>query len=301
MIRHTLFGMLFVAMIAAAASADQETGKPTEKEGAAKLVPLNKKGTVLLDAKGKRVVLKSKVVLREGTLEMLICPVRTKEHEAILAVDAKAYVVHTALLAIGAKTGKPAKFDPKFKPPTGQQIDIFFTWKDRTGKLRRANAKNWVRTVVRRYYTYKMKKLPADLKLPEKGKSELKFDDKVGELFWFGHMTKQQRDELLKRSKDAEYQKAINQFYRGSQPRQLESKWVFAGSGFDKNGAGEPVYLAELGSMICLANFPSAMIDVAQESSAQNGLALFEAHTERIPPLGTEVTVELIPVFKKKK
>jgi hypothetical protein len=26
---------------------------------------------------------------------------------------------------------------------------------------------------------------------------------------------------------------------------------------------------------------------------------LFEAYTERIPPIGTEVQIELIPVFKK--
>ena len=62
---------------------------------------LNKSGTVLVDFKGKRLLIKSDVVLREGMLEMLACLKQTKEHESILSVDAKAQLVHAGLIKIG--------------------------------------------------------------------------------------------------------------------------------------------------------------------------------------------------------
>ena len=50
-------------------------------------VPLNKQGTVLLDVDGKRLLLKTKVCLRDGVLEMFCCLKQTKEHESILAIE----------------------------------------------------------------------------------------------------------------------------------------------------------------------------------------------------------------------
>ena len=63
---------------------------------------MNKQETVLLDAEGKRLVLKGEVCLREGLLEMLVCLKQTKEHESILSVATKAQTVHAGLLALFA-------------------------------------------------------------------------------------------------------------------------------------------------------------------------------------------------------
>ena len=281
-----------------------ETQTKSPKDAAAKasedLTPLNRSKTVLLDRKGKRVLLKAKVVLREGLLEMLCCPTQTKEHESILAVDAKAYVVHAGLLALGAKPGKPAQFLPEFKPPTGQKIDIFLQWTDEKGKPHRAKAQEWIRDAVRRYYGEKLETMPPDVKIPKD--SELYYDDKHKELAWFGHMTVQQRDELTALSKDAAYRKAIKSFYDRSQPRLMQADFVFAGSGFYVDDDGQKYYQAEGGDLICVANFPSAMIDVSIESSASGEQNLaFEPVTERIPPVDTDVTIELVPVFEKPK
>src|SRR5580693_9121999 len=62
----------------------------------------------------RRVVVKAYVCLREGQLEGLLCRKFTKEHEYILAADADARHIHTALLAARAKPGSPVQFDPKF-------------------------------------------------------------------------------------------------------------------------------------------------------------------------------------------
>ena len=77
----------------------------------------------------------------------------------------------------------------------------------------------------------------------------------------------------------------------------MKADWVFAGSGFfTDEETGKKFYLAEDGDLICVANFGGATIDVAMPSSAESSELNFEAFTERIPPKGTAVTVELIPV-----
>ncbi len=266
-----------------------------------KPIPLNKKKTVLLDKANKRLLLKTKVVLREGLLEMFCCPIRTKEHESIVAVDAKAYVVHAGLLALGAKTGTPVKFTPKYVAPTGQELEIFVRWKDKAGKEHRMNSRKWMRYAVRRYFAHQLKALPAGFKLPDRKVIDLRYDDRVKELIWYGHMTGKQRDQLLKLSKDKAYRKAIYELHRRSQIREMDAKWVFVGSQFVVDpGTMKSRYLAETGSLICVANFATATIDITMNSSASAGNESFEPFTERIPPIGTEVIVEIQPVFPKK-
>jgi hypothetical protein len=290
-------------------------GKPAAEKPAAKeepgirpkpnaqgLIPLNKQGTVLIDPKAKKVVLKTKVVLREGLLEMFCCLSKTKEHESIVAVDAKAYVVHSGLLEIGAKTGAPVVFRPEFKPPTGQKIGVLVQWKDAKGETKRVAAQTWVRHALHRFYIANLDKLPADLTIPKEDEDiSLRYTEKFKELTWYGPMSVRQRDKLLGLSKGAGYQKIIQSFYDQTRPREMEADWLFTGSIMSKDPeTGEEMYNAEGGDLICVANFPTAMMDVSIRSSAEQAEGiLFEPYTERIPPVGTEVTVELIPVPEK--
>ncbi|MBN2476834.1 MAG: hypothetical protein JXB62_19665 [Pirellulales bacterium] len=76
--------------------------------------------------------------------------------------------------------------------------------------------------------------------------------------------------------------------------------WVFAGSGFWKDEeTGEEHYQAEGGDFICVSNFSSAMLDLPIESSQANSALVFQALTERIPPLATPVTLLLTPKLDK--
>lgn len=275
------------------ATADSSTVK------ASRPVPLNKKETVLLDTAGKRLILKSKVVLREGLLEMLCCLKQTKEHESILAIDAKAYVVHTGLLALGAEQGRPVRFTPEYVPPTGQKLKILLHWTDEQKKSHTISAKKWIRTATSKFFSTPLKKLPEGVTIPEDRR--LRFDARNHELTWFGPMTEAERDGFLKLSSDRDFRKGIESLYAQTQPREFSADWIFAGSGFyTDEQTGEKFYQAEGGDLICVANFPSATIDVAIES-ASSGENLFEAFTERIPPLDTEVTIELIPEFPSRQ
>jgi hypothetical protein len=94
----------------------------------------------------RRVVVSSRVVLREGQLEGLLCRKNTKEHEYILAADVDAVKIHAALLAAGAKPGSPVQFQPKFSPACGTPIKIRLQYvKD--GKTIVVPASDWVRDV----------------------------------------------------------------------------------------------------------------------------------------------------------
>jgi hypothetical protein len=44
-----------------------------------------------------------------------------------------------------------------------------------------------------------------------------------------------------------------------------------------------------------VSNFTNATLDVNGESANSNAALLYEAYAERVPPLGTEVTLELVP------
>jgi hypothetical protein len=83
----------------------------------------------------------SRLCLKEGLLELIACTKDTKEHESIIAIEAKPSHVHTALLLIGAKPGSPAQrqaIDPEMTryrdiPPSGSPVDVFLVFKDKEG------------------------------------------------------------------------------------------------------------------------------------------------------------------------
>ncbi len=197
-------------------------------DGYKKLMPdaelwINKdKGEVLVDGN---------VCLREGELEMFACTKNSKEHESVVAVNAKAFAVHAALLAIGAKPGVPVKFLPEFSPATGMHVDVLVQWKDKEGKLQECRAQDWI--------------------------------------------------------------------LDGATKKPMNHDWVFTGSSFWKDDEGKEHYAADSGDLICVSNFPTAMMDLPIKSSASNAELLFHALTEKIPPKGTPVRLVLKPKLEK--
>lgn len=111
------------------------------------MVRLGEKGRVWADKKNRRVVVDGYIALNAGQLEMLACLVATKEHESIFAVFSDAQTIHAGLLAVGAKKGEPVKWDPKYVPPTGSEIQVMALWKDKDGVKHNVDARKWVREV----------------------------------------------------------------------------------------------------------------------------------------------------------
>jgi hypothetical protein len=179
------------------------------------------------DPKGRSLIVRARVVFREGPLEHLLCLKGTKEHEAILATDAAPYQIQAGLLATGARKGRPVQFVPEFIPPTGSPIAIELRWRQ-DGKALTSDARDWVRD--------------------ERAKATLKTD------------------------------------------------WVFAGSELiNVPGGDKPVFAADDGDLITVANFTSAILDLPFASTAADTDRLFVANTDRIPPRGTTVLMSFRP------
>lgn len=184
-----------------------------------------------MDLDKREVILDAEVVLREGALELLLCPRRTKEHESILAADVAPRSFQLALLGVGAEPGAPAQFEPKFKPATGQRIAVWIEH-EVEGKQERIDARQWIR----------------------------------------------QLDPM------------------GGAAKPMTADFIFAGSRFIKiPGERRARWLGDDGDLVCVANFPGAVIDIAERSDNANEALLYEAWTERIPPKGTKVRVIFSP------
>jgi hypothetical protein len=86
--------------------------------------------------------------------------------------------------------------------------------------------------------------------------------------------------------------------------KDLAEDWVFGGSRLvpdpdDKNKP--PMYLANHGDLICVCNMDTAMLDLPVRSPKKIEDRVFDAHTERVPPLDTAVEVVFEPVGRKDK
>ncbi|MFM7057803.1 MAG: YdjY domain-containing protein [Planctomycetota bacterium] len=258
---------------------------------------LNPEGTVLLDPKKKQVLLRTEVACPDCILEMALVPEGNREHETILRIRAKAFVIHSALLAIGLEPGKPAVFSPEFRPPQGPVVEIQAVWLDASGKRRQRRLQEWVRHNTHRYQAAKLSGPPPGLQLPWKN---LRWDRFNSEILWFGPMTDAERDELLRKWKDPDWQKAIRQFHADGQSRPMTAEFVFAGSSMVRDEeTGREYYQAEGGHLICTSNFPDAMLDLREESSASDGAQTYEGWTERLPPEGTPVLLLLSAAQEK--
>jgi hypothetical protein len=77
----------------------------------------------------------------------------------------------------------------------------------------------------------------------------------------------------------------------------LEYPWVFGGSFFEVEN-GQKYYQGDYGDFICVANFPTATMDLPIDSPKAWSDHLFEPFTERIPPRGTQVELALRPNLK---
>jgi len=184
---------------------------------------------IWIDAEGHALVMIGRVCQREVPLELFACLKNSKEHESIVSINTRAYIVHAGLLALGVEPGRPVQFYPQYRPAEGPEIDIVVAWKDAAGNIHRMPAQQWVRH--------------AQTKEP------------------------------------------------------LELSWIFTGSQIVKDeDTGDQYYYADsTGELICVSNFPSAVLDLPIRSTDSNESLLFEAFTENIPPLGTPVTLILSP------
>ena len=96
-----------------------------------------------IDVRNRCVDIDATVCLDQGSLELVACTKGSKEHESIVAVDARPMHIHTALLLLGANNGNPAmrkqldEEDGRWVdlPPGGDPIDAYLVFKNSEGNV----------------------------------------------------------------------------------------------------------------------------------------------------------------------
>jgi hypothetical protein len=165
----TMLLMLSVAILAMAAFAQAPAGQEPKADPKPEALPefpkLDPKNTVtalnpdktifaeLAGEEGKRKVVRvglaCEVCLREGPLEVFLCKKGTKEHEAIVRIDADAKFIHLALKTAGAEPGTPTQFidpkteEPKWKAATGSKVEVLVHY-SKAGKTFTHPAQDWI-------------------------------------------------------------------------------------------------------------------------------------------------------------
>ena len=138
--------LLAVGLLMGSAAAHAQETKPEE---AAKPEPADvgtarelKLPGLTLHAKERYIDVDARVCLDAGYLELIACTKDSKEHESIIAVDAKPSHMHAALLLLRAEPGNPAIArkleDGRWLdiPPRGAEVDVFLVFKDDKGELK---------------------------------------------------------------------------------------------------------------------------------------------------------------------
>lgn len=91
---------------------------------------------IQVDVEKKQIRIECEAVIADTPLEFLVCLTGTKEYESLLRSRAKPSHVHLALLMIGLKPGKPARFDEqagRMLPPEGAPAKLSCLF-ERNGK-----------------------------------------------------------------------------------------------------------------------------------------------------------------------
>ena len=101
---------------------------------------------VWIDKKRKQVVLIGTSCKADYPLEFF-ATYPERDYESVVVIYTRPSVVHAALLALGAKPGKPVQYQPTFVPPKGTEVEIDVCWKDQNGKRQKAPAQQWVRDI----------------------------------------------------------------------------------------------------------------------------------------------------------
>jgi len=135
--RHRCIALCFLGLFGAALMLSA-----AEKDAQAISNNIVKLPGVEIDGEKGLVDVDAQIALTEGLLELIACTEGTKEHEAIVRIDALPIHVHTALLLVGARNGNPAMRKPineeqtrwMHYPPSGQPIKVSLVIEDAQGK-----------------------------------------------------------------------------------------------------------------------------------------------------------------------
>lgn len=224
-----------------------------------------------IDFQKRCVDLDATVCLDQGFLELVACSKGSKEHESIVAIDARLMHVHTALLLLGANNGNPAmrkavEDEKKTRwvhvPPQGDLIDVFLVTTVKDGKSIERPISDFIKRA----------------------------NDRVDEV-----------DGVVIEAPTTADLRAANE-RAGKKEERLPRSFVFAGSHLRSNGNGPRQYMADSsGHAISIATFGDELLCLLGIQSPENGALSWQIDSTHLPKVGTKVTLRLRPQLNDKK
>lgn len=220
---------------------------------------------ILIDLEDHCVDLEATVRLQEGFLELVACTKGTKEHESIVAIEARPMHVHTALLLLGAVNGHPAmrkRVDAARTrwvnvPPRGDPIAVFLVTTNQDGKAVERPISDFI----------------------------VRSKDRADEV-----------DGVVITNPDANAKRDDDERER------LPHTFLFAGSHLKENGAGPRQYLADgSGNVISIATFGDELLCLPFRQTSANDALMWRVKPDSLPAVGTRVTLRLRPPRKPSK
>ena len=219
---------------------------------------------IVVDLQNGWLDLEGTIRVNDGFLELIACSSGTKEHESIVAVDARPMHIHAALLLLGANNGHPALRKPVDEemlrwvnvPPQGDPIDVFLVLNNEEGK-------------------------PVPRPISD-----------------FVVRSNERVDEIGEAQPSSQPESKRNE----GQAVRLPHTFLFAGSHLMDNGDGPRRYLAdESGDVISIATFGDEVLSLPFRQSQANDALMWKADAKTLPKVGTKVTLRLRPKAKLAK
>ena len=132
--RVFLFSLLLLPACAPSHALGEDAAKPDKADKPDKVGRLP---FVTFDVKKKQVRVECEALAVDAPLEFFCVQVGGSEHESVLRTPAKPSNVHTALLAIGLKPGRPVQYSESLKkwlPPQGPPLHVTLEFTGKDGK-----------------------------------------------------------------------------------------------------------------------------------------------------------------------
>jgi hypothetical protein len=231
------------------------SAQETKAEGAKPSDNIIKLPGIEIDAENSLVDVDAQVALTDGLLELIACTEGTKEHEAIVRINALPMHVHTALLLVGARNGTPAMRKPINEEqtrwmhvrPSGDPIGVSLVYKDDQGDEVERPINDFIR------------RTEGDPYMPD-----------------YGNETDASKE-------DGEQEKFPNVFiFTGSHL-------------IDDKDGNKQYLADNSGHVITISTFGDEMLGLPDIQSRENGELVWEVDATHLPPLDTEVKLRLRP------
>jgi hypothetical protein len=277
------------------ASDSRRVGAPVRRADPSAMLP-----GITIDREAGHVDIEAEVVNRDVKwLELLLCKAGGREHETILATEARPSHVHLSLILLGLKPGQVQRGEPidpanpeagyRIIPAEGPAIRVELLYHE-PGEAQDAGENGDAGSGAAGSGAAESRDRAED-------SSASRPDDASAAENPADHENGEDPEDAEQPKGPLQRVEAGTWVYDRTAERTLAGKtWLFTGSRFAEH-EGKQVYVADFtGTLISLVHFGDDVLGPRNDLTNRTDEQAMGANTQAIPPVGTAVTVRLTPV-----